>query len=143
MVDSKTRHPIVSATGECCLADGRPDASFDTSADEIFAGETVYFTDTSSKAGIQAKALSLSWNPSDPEIGETITFTLAEVSGDIDQATWNFGEDGLREAFHRRLQAATCITTARQLPLPMLRAGPKAVSVTWNSPAAVLTVSVR
>ncbi|MCW8985776.1 MAG: BACON domain-containing carbohydrate-binding protein [Thermoanaerobaculales bacterium] len=90
----KTRHPTVQDSGECCLADGRPDASFETSAEEIFAGETVYFTDTSSKSGLQTKALSLSWLPSDPEIGDDVTFTLSGVTGSIDRATWNFGEEG-------------------------------------------------
>jgi len=91
---SKTRTPFVVNSGQCCLADGRPDAGFETSADEIFAGETMYFTDTSSKANVNSKALSLSWLPSDPEIGDDITFTLSGVTGSIDKATWNFLEEG-------------------------------------------------
>ena len=91
---TQTKSPIVVNIGECCLVDGRPDADFTMSSDEVYTGETVYFTDTSSKSSNHAKALSLSWDPSVPEIGETIVFTLNGVSGDIEQAIWNFGGSG-------------------------------------------------
>ncbi|MBD3852290.1 MAG: PKD domain-containing protein, partial [Acidobacteria bacterium] len=123
---------IVGATGECCLADGRPDASFVTSADEIFAGETVYFTDTSSKAGIHAKALSLSWNPTDPEIGDDITFTLSGVEGTVEQTTWNFGEVGCDGS-----STVTCVPHpiyggCKAANFAYASGGPKAVSVSLD-----------
>jgi hypothetical protein len=92
-----TKHPTVQATGECCLAGGVPSASFTVSSDEIFAGETVYFSDTSGK-GLATKALGFSVAPADPEIGEKVTFTLSGVTGSISKATWNFGDTGCANA---------------------------------------------
>ena len=89
----QTKIPTVQKTGQCCLVDGKPSASFEMSADEIFAGDTVYFSDTSSKS-VPAKALGFTWTPANPEIGEGVTFDLTGVTGDIDSATWNFGENG-------------------------------------------------
>jgi PKD repeat protein len=90
---SKTKNPVVANSGECCLVDDRPDASFQMSADEIFAGETVSFVDTSSKITLK-KALSFSWTPANPDIGDTVVFNLEGVVGEVDTATWNFGETG-------------------------------------------------
>jgi hypothetical protein len=90
---SKTKILKVSKQGQCCLVDGKPSASFDMSANEVFAGETVSFSDTSSKS-VPAKALGFSWSPANPEIGQSVTFTLDGMVGDIDSATWNFGETG-------------------------------------------------
>jgi hypothetical protein len=90
---TQTKVPTVQPVGECCLADGRPDAGFTMSASEIHAGETVSFTDTSSKA-LPAKALSITWTPSSPEIGDDIVFSLGGVVGDIEVASWDFGDAG-------------------------------------------------
>ena len=105
----KVKHPIVSNKGECCLADGRPDASFTMThaitnvsgeavivpvVDEVYAGEEVIFADTSSKSGHHAKALGITWSPTSPEIGENIIFTLTGVTGDIEKATWDLGDSG-------------------------------------------------
>jgi len=84
--------PTVQSTGECCFADGRPDARFTMSADEVYTGEKVVFTDTSSKSAPNTKALGFSWTPPDPEIGDDIVFTLSGVVGDIEKATWDFGD---------------------------------------------------
>jgi PKD repeat protein len=91
--ESKIKHPIVTKTGECCFKNGNPTARFDMSADEIYTGETVSFSDTSTK-GLHAKALSFSWSPFNPEIGESVIFILNDVVGDVTRATWNFGEAG-------------------------------------------------
>jgi PKD repeat protein len=92
---TKTKNPIVRGTGECCLADGRPDADFTSSADEAYTGETISFTDLSAKSlTLSTKALTFSWNPQNPEIGEIVSFMLEGVVGDIEQATWDFGEAG-------------------------------------------------
>jgi hypothetical protein len=91
--ESKTKQPIVTKKGECCFKEGRPAATFDMSADEIYGGETVSFSDTSTK-GLHAKALSFSWSPFNPEIGESVIFILNDVVGDVTRATWNFGEAG-------------------------------------------------
>ncbi|MEJ2580511.1 MAG: hypothetical protein P8127_02560, partial [Acidobacteriota bacterium] len=90
---TQTKGPTVQNKGECCLADGRPEASFTTSADEIFAGQRVDFSDTSSKA-FPSKALGISATPATPEIGENIAFTLTGFVGTIAKATWDFGETG-------------------------------------------------
>ena len=89
----QTKGPTVQNQGQCCLADGKPSASFDMSANEIFVGETVFFSDTSSKS-VTAKALGFTWSPANPDIGQDVTFSLGGVTGDIDSATWNFGESG-------------------------------------------------
>jgi len=89
---TKTKYPTVRTTGECCLADARPDARFTMSADEVYTGEKVVFTDTSSKSALNTKALGVSWTPPNPEIGDNIVFTLSGVVGDIEKATWDFGD---------------------------------------------------
>jgi PKD repeat protein len=94
--ESKTKYPIVTKRGQCCLKDGRPTADFEMSADEIYAGETVSFSDTSSKSA-RGKALGFTWTPANPEIGENVLFNLSGVVGDVSRATWNFGEAGCDE----------------------------------------------
>jgi PKD repeat protein len=92
---TKTKYPVVANSGECCLADGRPDADFTMSADEAYGGETIAFTDLSAKSiVVSTKALSFGWNPQNPEIGQSVLFTLEGLAGDIEQATWDFGETG-------------------------------------------------
>jgi len=92
---TKTRTPLVSNDGQCCLADGRPDADFTMSADEAYNGETITFTDLSAKVATDfTKAISFGWNPQNPEIGESVSFSLDGVVGDIERATWDFGGDG-------------------------------------------------
>jgi PKD repeat protein len=90
---TKTKYPIVANKGECCLADGRPDADFTMSAEQAYTGETITFTDLSQKSAV-AKALTFSWSPQNPEIGEIVRFRLEGLAGDIERATWDFGEDG-------------------------------------------------
>jgi len=91
---AKTKYPTVRTIGECCLADARPDAHFTMSADEVYTGEKVVFTDTSSKTALNTKALGIGWTPPAPEIGQDITFTLSGIVGDIEKATWDFGDAG-------------------------------------------------
>jgi PKD repeat protein len=95
--DIKVKHPWVTKQGECCFKDGNPTATFDMSADEIYAGEAVSFSDTSTK-GLRTKALGFSWSPFNPEIGESVIFILNDVVGDVTRATWNFGEAGCEVA---------------------------------------------
>ncbi len=89
----QSKPPVVQNKGQCCLVDGKPNASFEMSAGEIFAGDTVFFSDSSSKS-VPAKELGFTWTPANPEIGDSVIFTLEGVVGDIDMATWNFGENG-------------------------------------------------
>ena len=89
----KVRNPVVLNTGECCLADARPDARFSMSADEIFTGEEVVFTDLSSKSAAKDDAIGFTSDPTVPEIGESVTFEIVGVSGDV-TAEWDFGGPG-------------------------------------------------
>ena len=89
----QSKPPVVQNQGQCCLVDGKPTASFEMSSDEVFAGETVFFSDTSSRS-MPSKALGFSWAPSNPDIGQDVVFSINGVTGDIDSATWNFGETG-------------------------------------------------
>ena len=63
------------------------------SVDEAYVGETVVFTDSSSKS-LATKALGFNWAPNDPEIGEKVTFALTGLTGTVSKATWNFGDTG-------------------------------------------------
>jgi hypothetical protein len=92
---TKTKGPKVKKTGECCFADGRPDASFIMSANEAYAGDRVIFTDTSSNSSAKiSKALGFRSTPSYPEIGQNITFSLDGLTGSVTRATWDFGDFG-------------------------------------------------
>jgi len=90
----QTKVPTVRTTGECCLADARPDAHFTMSADEVYTGEEVVFSDTSSKAIAKGvEAIGFTWDPTVPEIGESVTFEIVGVTGDV-KAEWDFGGSG-------------------------------------------------
>ena len=92
---TKTKGPKVKKTGECCFADGRPDASFIMSANEAYAGDRVIFTDTSSNSSAKmSKALGFASTPSYPGIGQNITFSLDGLTGSVTRATWDFGDFG-------------------------------------------------
>jgi len=96
---TQTKPPTVVNMGECCLADGRPNADFMMSADEAYTGETITFTDLSEKSfASSTKALSFGWNPQNPEIGEIVAFTFAGLTGDVARATWDFGGTGCDDA---------------------------------------------
>jgi hypothetical protein len=91
---SKVRNPIVLNEGECCFATARPDAHFTMSNDDIYTGETVVFSDTSSKSAAKGeKAFGFTWDPTVPEIGETVRFDIVGVTGDV-KAEWDFGAPG-------------------------------------------------
>ncbi len=89
---TKTRHPTVQGSGECCLKDGAPDADFERIEGPVFTGEVVRFVDASAK--LSAKAAGLGWSPTAPEIGEDVTFNLTGLGGELSKTTWRFGEDG-------------------------------------------------
>jgi PKD repeat protein len=92
---TKTKYPVVGENGECCLADGRPEADFSMSTDEAYTGETITFTDLSEKSVVaSSKSLTFSWNPQNPSIGESVSFTLEGLVEDIEQTSWDFGETG-------------------------------------------------
>jgi hypothetical protein len=92
---TQTKHPVVKTVGECCYADGRPDASFVMSQASGYTGDVVFFSDTSSDTtGKALKALGFTWTPSYPEIGQNITFSLDGVTATITKATWDFGDTG-------------------------------------------------
>jgi PKD repeat protein len=96
LVDGRelSKIPTVQTKGECCLADARPDAHFTASADEVYTGEEVVFTDTSSKATAKAaETVGFTWDPTVPEIGESVTFEIVGVTGDV-TAEWDFGGPG-------------------------------------------------
>ena len=101
---TQTKGPTVRPVGECCTADRAPSAAFTASSTEPAVGETVVFTDLSSKSAA-TKALAFVWNPTTPEIGENTVFTLSGMTGTITKATWNFGGTGCAGA------AATQICT--------------------------------
>ncbi|HSO23964.1 MAG TPA: PKD domain-containing protein, partial [Chondromyces sp.] len=90
---TQTKVPTVRPVGECCTADRLPSASFTASTTEPALGETVYFSDTSGKSAA-TKALGFTWGPTNPEIGQKVTFTLNGVTGTISKATWSFGDTG-------------------------------------------------
>jgi hypothetical protein len=94
---TQTKYPTVGTLGECCLKDARPDAYFTMSTSEAYTGETVIFTDSSSKALVSDKALAavdFGWTPVDPEIGDNVLFTIEGLSDDVVQASWDFGDTG-------------------------------------------------
>jgi PKD repeat protein len=125
--ESKVKHPIVTRKGECCFKDGNPTATFDMSADEVYAGETVAFSDTSTK-GLHTKSLSFSWSPYNPEIGESVVFILNDVVGDVTRATWNFGEAGC-EAPATAVCEPNLWNDCKAMTFAFASSGPKTVSV--------------
>jgi hypothetical protein len=128
---TKTRTPLVGAEGECCLADGRPDADFSMSADEAYTGETIAFTDQSVKFATDfTKAVSFGWNPQNPEIGESVSFTLDGLTGDIEKATWNFGGTGCDGAPVEQVCTPGLWNNCESMSFSYDSAGEKSVSVT-------------
>jgi len=128
---TKTKGPKVRKTGECCFADGRPDASFIMSPNEVYAGDRVVFTDTSSNSAAKmSKALGFAWSPSNPEIGQNITFTLEGVTGTITRATWDFGEGGCDGTGSIQVCEPSLFNDCKAMSFKYASAGAKAVSVT-------------
>ena len=128
---TKTRTPLVSAYGECCLADGRPDADFTMSSDEAYTGEIITFSDLSAKVAADfSKAISFGWDPQNPEIGESVTFTLDGLSGDIEKATWNFGGTGCDGADATQVCTANTWNNCLHQSFTYSSSGTKSVSVT-------------
>lgn len=41
-----------------------------------------------------AQPIDFSWSPVDPEIGETVLFTIAGTNGSVESAEWTFGDPG-------------------------------------------------
>jgi PKD repeat protein len=145
---TQTKGPTVQTVGECCFKDGRPDASFTMSDDEIYAGEIVYFTDTSAKSALHTKALGIGWTPPTPEIGDDITFSLSGVEGTITKATWDFGDAGCEGP-----SSVVCVpdglwVTCSAITFAYASGGAKPVSVTLdlegggNASAGPVTVNV-
>ncbi len=126
---TQTKHPVVQNKGECCFADGAPDASFVVSNDEIYTGELVSFTETSEKSSKNAKALGFSWTPPDPEIGETVTFRLEGLTGEVSGAYWNFGETGCNGAVQNPQCTPSLFNDCNAITFAFASGGAKNVSV--------------
>jgi PKD repeat protein len=127
---TQTKNPTVKPTGECCFADGRPDASFIMSTTDAYVGDRVVFTDTSSdSAAKMSKALGFTWSPFYPEIGQNTTFSLAGVTGDIARASWDFGEVGC----DGKAAVQECVpdlwNDCKAITFAFASSGPKPVSV--------------
>lgn len=73
-------------------------------------------------------ALSISWTPQNPEIGDDIVFTLDGVAGTIQNATWVFGANGSDGS-----STNTCVpdlwNDCTTISFAYASAGPKSVSV--------------
>jgi len=123
-----TKHPTVQTTGECCVAGGVPSASFTMSSDEIHAGETVTFSDTSAKS-IATKALGFTWGPTEPTIGENTVFTLSGVTGSITKATWDFGGAGCAGASATQICTPGAFDSCNARAFKFASGGAKQVSV--------------
>ena len=132
---TKTRTPLVSASGQCCLADGRPEANFTMSADEAYTGETIVFTDLSSKAAVNfTDALGFSWIPTRPEIGESVAFTLENVAGEIARVTWDFGGAGCDDAASIQVCEPSLFADCKSASFSYASAGAKSVNVAVEFP---------
>jgi hypothetical protein len=125
---TQTKHPTVQNKGECCQADGRPSASFSMSTDEAVVGESVVLTDTSNKS-LATKVLAFVWAPTDPEIGESVTFTLNGVTGTIAKATWDFGEAGCGGANSVQVCTPGLFNDCKAMSFTFASGGAKTVSV--------------
>jgi hypothetical protein len=124
-----TKHPTVQARGECCLADARPNASFTMSTEEPVVGEKVTLLDTSNNKLLGTKATDFVWAPTDPEIGEQITFTLNGVTGTITKATWNFGENGCDGKTATQVCTPGLFNDCKAISFAYASGGSKAVTV--------------
>ena len=113
------------------MADGAPRASFDGPA-EAYSGQRVTFTDTSSKSLTATKALGFNWTPSEPEIGEQITFTLTGLTGSVAKATWQFGETGCGGESATKVCTSSLFNTCSGMTFTYASAGGKSVSVTLD-----------
>ena len=85
----------VQNVGSCCTKDGKPLAAFTMSPNPVYTGQTVMFTDLSSKTAGPPKTAEVGFivSPETPKIGETVLFSITGVSG-VDSAEWNFGGEG-------------------------------------------------
>ena len=76
----------------------RMDATLGAPLHPAYIGETIFFTDESEKSfsdkSVPDKAATFSWSPTNPEIGESVSFRLEGVVGDIEKATWSMGGTG-------------------------------------------------
>jgi hypothetical protein len=131
--------------GQCCFKDGPPDAGFTASSDEIYAGERVTFTDASVKT---AKSLEINWSPFSPDIGQQVTFILSGVNGDIDQVTWDFGnENGCDNADPKPVCIPSLFDNCKGQAFTFASGGTKTVSavvaIDGGSPTTVGPVSVN
>ncbi len=98
---SKQNVVTVNQSGSCpstCDKDGPPDASFTMTAKgapvtEVLVGESVTFTDTSTKALDKAILANFTWSPVSPGIGESVVFTVSGAP-DTSATEWDFGAPG-------------------------------------------------
>ncbi len=132
---TKTKYPTVANSGECCLADSKPDAAISMSTDYAFTGQPVVFSDASTKQA-QTKALGLSWSPAQPEIGQSVQFDITGVTGDV-VAEWDFGGagcSGFENPFTCQPNWTNCHSTAYEYG----SGGAKTVTVKVTADGAVL-----
>jgi hypothetical protein len=125
---TQTKVPTVRPVGECCTADRAPSASFTASTTEPAVGETVVFSDTSSKSAA-TKALAITWNPTNPEIGENTVFTLSGMTGSITKATWSFGGAGCAGAAATQICTPGAFDECKARAFKFASGGTKSVSV--------------
>jgi len=139
---TQTKHPTVKTTGECCLADGRPNADFQMSSDQAFTGETVVFTDTSTKAGtLKTQAVDFTWSPTSAEIGQSILFNITGVSGDV-EADWDFGAAGCGD-FEQIFNCSPQFTSCHEATYQFSSSGAIEVSLTVRQGGSTLGTAVH
>jgi hypothetical protein len=78
--------------GQCCTAERRPIASFSSTANDdlAYVGQTVVFTDTSTKIGSLKDGITLTASRPTPDIGAKVVFEVSGVDASV-VTKWDFG----------------------------------------------------
>ncbi|MEJ2188721.1 MAG: BACON domain-containing carbohydrate-binding protein [Acidobacteriota bacterium] len=143
---SQTKGPTVMDRGECCYLDGPPDANFTISTSTAHVGEPVSFTDTSSKALALAKealAVDFSWQPSDPEIGDGVLFSINGLTEDVVKATWSFGDPGCDGGGAVRVCTPDIWNSCTAYSFSFASGGAKAVTLELETASGTTTIGPR
>ncbi len=123
---------VVADEGTCCTMDGEPSAAFIMSPNPAFIGQTVVFTDLSSKSRGPSKddEVTFAFEPENPAIGERVIFTISGGPA-LDSAEWNFGGDGC-SGVDPEYTCTPVFTDCRTAAFTYAGAGEKTVRLTIN-----------
>ena len=83
------------------------------------------------------------WNPTSPEIGQSVLFTISGVAADIEQATWNFGGAGCSGFTQTTVCVPNLFNNCKSVAYKYASGGSKTVTVTVRVAGQNFTATPR